>query len=272
MANASSTGTGGSHDKKGMSVDVLKSGKNTSISQVSSSNGNKASYDKKSVGGVTLEVESIAKGITPISAKDSVFEQSEISVSSSSDKNLLDKNTSFSDSGKIKVNSKSDLDPVLQQVVDYVLFYDDKKLPDVINPRDVNVNIENDEGTILNDKPVVDTIMKDSVDALNDKPTVDTIMKDSVDVVNGKPVGDTVMKDSVDVGNTSISKGNGLNDSEMGKHVVKDKSVGYDSGIGSLVKRDAVYVSFVAKLKERRKEWNAISRAELELEKDVEAI
>ncbi|KAI3733298.1 hypothetical protein L6452_12740 [Arctium lappa] len=51
----------------------------------SGSMGNKISYDKKSVGGVALEVESNANVSTPFSAKISVFEQAKVSVSSSSE-------------------------------------------------------------------------------------------------------------------------------------------------------------------------------------------
>ncbi|KAI3664786.1 hypothetical protein L6452_43399 [Arctium lappa] len=180
------------------------------------------SVDKKEEAVVMMNIANIPPGEDKLASK------------SDNDPILRGKNTNVSVSGKSSVNCSSVLEPVLEQVVDYVLFSDTKKLPDIIKPSDINMNIVNDKGASLNGKPVVDVVMKDS---MND-------------------------------GNTCMGKGDGLNDSGMGNPVVKTgnadnvksgniidvKSVGNGFGKDVLVQRDAVYISFAAKLKERRKE------------------
>ncbi|KAI3747381.1 hypothetical protein L6452_09835 [Arctium lappa] len=68
------------------------------------------------------------------------------------------KNANGFESGKSSVNSGSEFEPVLEQVVDYVLFPNAKKSNDVVTPRDVNVKCSDDNG--VHAQPILDSVVQ----------------------------------------------------------------------------------------------------------------
>ncbi|KAI3679020.1 hypothetical protein L6452_38327 [Arctium lappa] len=85
-----------------------------------------------------------------ISAMASGFEQNKVLTSF--------KNANGFESGKSNVNSGSEFEPVLEQVVDYVLFPNAKKSNDVVTPRDVNVKCSNDNG--VHAQPILNSVVQ----------------------------------------------------------------------------------------------------------------